>query len=129
MNATTTNDSSDAYDAGNQRHVERRQKAAKVERLQLDEATRWLMGNAQGRRFVWSLLGKAGVFRSSMAPSAEATAFNEGRRDLGLGLLADVMRLCPEQYGRMQSEAQAKPTSAKAATTTAMTSSGEDDEG
>ena len=63
--------------------------ARKAARRRSAEALRWLMGDARGRRFVWGLLGNAGLFRSSMAPSAELTAFNEGRRDLGLALLAE----------------------------------------
>jgi hypothetical protein len=43
-----------------------------------------------------------------MGPSAEVTAFNEGRRDLGLVVLADLMRVCPELYARMQAEAISK---------------------
>ena len=100
-----TNNSTPAYDAGDAHHVERRRKSAKATRLQRHDDVRWLMGDARGRRFTWDLLAKAGVFRSSMGPSAELTAFNEGRRDLGLAVLADLMRLCPEQYGRMQAEA------------------------
>ena len=97
-----------AYDAGDRRHVERREKTAKAARLQRNEDFRWLMGDARGRRFFWDLLAKAGLFRSSLAGTAELTAFNEGRRDLGLALLADLMRLCPEEYGRMQAEAISK---------------------
>jgi hypothetical protein len=107
-----TNDSTPAYDAGNPRHVERRQTSARTTRLQRNDDFRWLMGDARGRRFIWNLLAKAGVFRSSMGLSAELTAFNEGRRDLGLAVLADLMRLCPDEYGRMQAEAISKqPTS------------------
>jgi hypothetical protein len=103
-----TDESTPAYNAGNPRHVERREKTAKTTRRQRNEDFRWLMGDARGRRFIWDLLAKAGVFRSSMGLSAELTAFNEGRRDLGLAVLADLMRLCPEQYGRMQAEAISK---------------------
>lgn len=101
----TSGETSAPYDAGNRRHVERRRKAADIERRQDDDALRWLMGDARGRRFAWALLARAGLFRSSMAGSAELTAFNEGRRDTGLALLSDVMRLCPETYARMQAEA------------------------
>jgi hypothetical protein len=97
------------FDAANPRHVQRREKAARRQRRQRDDALRWLMGDARGRRVAWDLLGRAGVFRSSMAPSPELTAFNEGRRDIGLALLADVMRLCPERYAAMQAEASAIP--------------------
>ena len=108
-NTTDRNAASDAaYDAGDRRHVERREKTAKTARLQRNEDFRWLMADPRGRRFVWDLLARAGLFRSSLAASPELTAFNEGRRDLGLGVLADLMRLCPEQYARMQAEAMSK---------------------
>jgi len=81
-----------AYDAGDRRHVERREKTAMTARLQHNE----------------DLLAKAGLFRSSLGTSPELTAFNEGRRDLGLAVLADMMRLCPGQYARMQAEAISK---------------------
>ena len=93
-----------SYDAGNRRHVGRRRKASSVERRRGREAVRWLMDDPRGRRFVWALLARAGLFRSSMTTTPELTAFNEGRRDMGLALLADVMRLCPETYARMQAE-------------------------
>lgn len=103
-----TTDQNAAYDAGDRRHVECREKSAKTARLQRNEDFRWLMGEQRGRRFVWDLLAKAGLFRSSLGLSPELTAFNEGRRDLGLAVLADMMRLCPEQYARMQTEAISK---------------------
>ncbi len=112
-------------DAGDRRQVERAEKAAKSVRRQRDEALRWLMADLRGRRIVWSLLGKAGVFRSSMASSPELTAFNEGRRDIGLALLADVMRLCPENYALMQSEQAAADTAQHAKSPT----TGEEDDG
>lgn len=99
-NATT-------YDAGNQQHVQRKSKAAKARERRLDEAFRWLMGERRGRLLMWHRLSEAGVFQTSMAPSPELTAFNEGRRDLGLRDLATLMRLCPAQFARMQAEATA----------------------
>lgn len=117
-----TTETTPSYDAGNQRHVERRRKAANGERQQADEALRWLMADARGRRFVWAVLARAGLFRSSMAGTPELTAFNEGRRDIGLALLSDLMRVCPEGYARMQAEATSrKPTS------TGETDDGRDD--
>jgi predicted Fe-S protein YdhL (DUF1289 family) len=98
---------SEAYDAGNQRHVERRAKSAKGRQRQADEAFKWLMADPRGRLLMWERLGAAGIFRTSMAASPELTAFNEGRRDAGLRDLNRVMRLCPEQYMRMVGEAQA----------------------
>ena len=83
------------------------------------------MGDLRGLRIVWSLLGKSGVFRSSMAGSPELTAFNEGRRDIGLALLADVKRLSPENYALMQSEQAVSDTAQHAKPPT----TGENDDG
>jgi hypothetical protein len=71
-----------------------------------DAALSWLMADGRGRRFVWRLLGDAGLFRSSMAPTSEGTAFNEGRRALGLALLAAISRVCPARFAEMQQEGQ-----------------------
>ena len=117
------------FDAGNQHHVERREKAARKARRQRDEALRWLMADNRGRRFVWRLLGKAGIFRTSMAASPELTAFNEGRRDLGLGLLADVMRLCPERYAQMQAEAHSRGSGQAHSKPTSTSTTGDIDGG
>ena len=95
-------------DLGNQRDVEKRNKAAKAAAAPVDEAVRWLMGDERGRAFVWDQLGRAGVFRSSMGATPELTAFNEGKRITGLALLDDVMRLSPEQFTRMQAEARSR---------------------
>ena len=102
--STANND----YDAGNRRHVERRTKASKLRERQLAEALKWLMADPRGRLLMWERLGEAGVFRSSFAPSSELTAFREGRRDMGLRDLGQIMRLCPEQYTRMAAEAQSR---------------------
>ncbi len=110
-NDTSSDDDSSpdsaAYDAGNRRHVERRVKARKMRQRRLAEAFKWLMADARGRLLMWERLGEAGVFRSSMAPTPELTAFREGRRDMGLRDLGTIMRLCPAEYARMSAEQQA----------------------
>jgi hypothetical protein len=115
------------YDAGNQRHVERRRKAGKLRERQLAEAFRWLMGDARGRLLMWERLAEAGVFRCSMASSPELTAFREGRRDMGLRDLGLIMRLCPEQYTRMAAEAQTQGRTAISETETGDKDDGRDD--
>jgi len=67
---------------------------------------RWLMATAQGRRIVWRMLERAGVFRSSFSSDAMAMAFNEGNRNSGLALLATVNSLAPAEYIKMMQEAK-----------------------
>lgn len=66
---------------------------------------RWLMESEQGRRIVWRLLNRTGVFRSSFSSDALAMAFAEGNRNTGLQLLAQVHELCPDLYPEMVREA------------------------
>ena len=66
-----------------------------------------LMGNRQGRRFMWSLLDRAGVNSDPFVPgSADTTAHRCGRASVGKEYLADIMRECPEKYHLMMKERQ-----------------------
>ena len=67
----------------------------------------FVLTHRQGRRVIWRQLTEAGVFKSSFHTSASVVYFNEGRRDLGLRLLADVMETDATAYHLMASEAKA----------------------
>ena len=87
-----------------------RAKADKASRERLDREAeegdiRWLMGSKRGRRLVWRLLDRAGVFRLSFNSNSMTMAFNEGMRNEGLRILAQVHALCPELYPTMVKEA------------------------
>lgn len=65
---------------------------------------KWLMGSKRGRRIVWRLLDRAGVFRLSFNTNAMQMAFAEGNRNEGLRMLAQIHTLCPELYPVMVKE-------------------------
>lgn len=65
---------------------------------------KWLMGSKRGRRIVWRFLDRAGVFRLSFNTNSMAMAFNEGNRNEGLRILAQIHTLCPELYPVMVKE-------------------------
>lgn len=67
-----------------------------------------LMGEPWGRRWMWRLLAKTGVFESSFNPSGSVTYFNEGRRIVGLDYLQEATAECPEEYLLMTQEANAR---------------------
>lgn len=77
--------------------------------LQLEQERkdlRAVLSTAEGRRFIWKMLGDAGVFRSSfVVGSPDTTAFNEGARNFGLVLLGAIMSDAPDKYLIMQKEA------------------------
>lgn len=89
---------------------QREQKAdeAKRERQgEIDELL-WLMSDQRGRRFIWRRLQESGIYSNSYAIGGNLadTAFLEGRRSLGLKLLAFVTDNAPERFNEMQKEAK-----------------------
>ena len=82
-------------------------RSAEEERLAKEKETgdlRWVMSTKQGRRFMWRLLSRAGVFQSSFSTNNAVMAFNEGNRNAGLQQLNDVMEACPDRYTEMLAE-------------------------
>ena len=49
-------------------------------------------------------LEEAGVHRTSFNHSGSVMAFNEGRRHIGLYLLAEILEIAPESYTKLLKE-------------------------
>jgi len=96
------------YNAGDAQAVAKRQKSQKTRELQKKAALRKIMGDPEGRMWMWDLLGRCGAFQLSFSREALIMAFNEGRRDVGNHLIAEITRLNPELYMRMVNENQEK---------------------
>jgi hypothetical protein len=67
---------------------------------------RAIMSTKPGRRTMWRLLEKAGVYRLSFSPHDGFTEFNEGKRSLGLEYLALLDEHCLAELQLMQKERQ-----------------------
>lgn len=91
--ATTT-------ESGQRRSLREREAAA-----QAADDLAFVMSDPRGRRFMWRLLGATGMYAASFNHSGSITAFNEGQRNIGLKLVADITGTIPEQYLVMQGEA------------------------
>lgn len=77
---------------------------------ELKVQTRAALQTPEGRAFVWWLLEEAGIFRTTfVSGSPDQTAFAEGRRSLGLQLLARVERDAPGSTNLMRQEATDVP--------------------
>jgi hypothetical protein len=57
-----------------------------------------------GRLTMWRLLDMAGVYRLSFTGDALWSAFNEGQRNIGNKLLAEIMADFPAEYALMLRE-------------------------
>lgn len=77
--------------------------ARELRRKELDDL-RWWLGHPQGRRIALRLLEEAGVFRSSFNHSGSVMAFNEGKRNVGLFLTAELLEAAPAGYFKLLSE-------------------------
>ena len=79
--------------------------ARDTRRKELDDL-RWLLAHPQGRRIAGRILSDAGVFRSSFNHSGSVMAFNEGRRQTGLWLTAELLEAAPEGYFKVLKQGQ-----------------------
>ena len=84
--------------------IQNERKKHDLEQREKDDI-QFVMGSEQGRRVIWSLLGRGQVFGACCNVDPHITAFNEGQRNLALVLLQRVMAHCPDQYLKMAAEA------------------------
>lgn len=77
---------------------------AKIKKQLLDDRNhndlKFILDSEQGRRFLWRILGNCGVFKTSFVTSSEIY-FNEGKRSIGLQILAEIMDCDPNAYLKM----------------------------
>lgn len=100
------------YNAAERRHVRIAKRDARVVERQQEEFISHVMETIPGRQWTYDILTTCHVFASSHTGNALNTAFAEGERNIGLRLLNDIMRACPDQYVQMVREANARHTSA-----------------
>lgn len=82
---------------------EKGEKAKSREQRDIDDLET-ILSDIRGRRFIWRYLAECGIFKTSFNNSGSITALNEGRRQIGLKLLAEVMEANEEAYTLMASE-------------------------
>lgn len=94
-----------AYDPNDPEQVERRQLEEARRQRDVWQALGKLLADPAGRQWIWGLLERCHMFRTSFHGEAtHATAFSEGERNIGLMIQADVMKAAPGAYEMMQRE-------------------------
>jgi len=78
------------------------EEARRLSRQETDDF-KWLMSDKRGRRIVWGLLERTGIYRSSFTGNSE-TFFREGARNVGLVYLDLLNTYTPEKYNLMVTE-------------------------
>lgn len=84
-----------------------RKRSARIRAEQL-EVVKALMAVPNGRAWVFELLSFCRIFEEPfIVGSADGTAFNLGRANVGRRFLADIQECAPKEYLTMLSEAKA----------------------
>jgi len=87
--------------AADEEQVTRGRKKEKYNRSEELADLRIVMQNPSGRRFLWRLLFTCHLYTTSFAYDPNRTAFNEGERNIGLQLVADMIEADPRAYAQM----------------------------
>lgn len=91
--------------------AQKRIEAAEQYRAQLEADWKAVLALPAGRRLVWNITQeRAGVLRASFGPTDRDSAYREGRRSIGLEMLAEVKRLAPAEFREMVEEGMAAIT-------------------
>lgn len=96
------------FDTDEEAQGEELKAKAENARKTFDADIKWLMSSPRGRRVAWWLMEKAGVHRTSFNNSGSVMAFNEGQRNMGLMLQAQVIECSPDAYLTMLTEQRQK---------------------
>lgn len=75
---------------------------ARLERERNEDAAIW--GTYEGRAYTRRILADCGVYQLSMSQDPHWTAFNEGGRNVGLGLMARMAETAPDLFMLMERE-------------------------
>jgi hypothetical protein len=104
---------SDAYNAAEREDVKEASKRAKAAERARRELIVHIMDINSGRAWLLEILEACHIFSPSFTPNALQMAFNEGERNVGLQLLASVMRYCPDKYTDMMRERNARDSASE----------------
>jgi len=98
--------SKENYSPSNEAQVNAQRKDADKIRDQEIADFKKLLDTEWGRRIVWRLLCRAGIYEISynFDGPRDAVVFNEGRRQVGLLLMDEIHTARPEAYQLMVSE-------------------------
>lgn len=89
-------------DAANEQAIRKEQERI-ARQIEIDDF-KFVMSHKQSRRFVWRLLGRYGIYRTSFSSDALEMARLEGQRNCGLQLMADIHLHAPERYIELLTE-------------------------
>lgn len=76
---------------------------SQLDQEQYEADVQWLMNDRAGRRLMWGILTRTGLYQSSFTGNS-TTFFREGQRNVGLRLTRDLQAYSPKRYMEMWAE-------------------------
>ncbi len=91
---------------GDERAVARRKKQHELDKLQLNEHVKNVLGTVAGRAVLWHILEMCNLHATSYNADQNVTFRLEGRRDIGLDLIALLEHVRPHAYVELMQQAK-----------------------
>lgn len=95
----------DPIDTSSTEQLKKRKSKAKLLQEQDANDLHTVLSTVGGRNVMWRILTSCGIYKSSYDGDPTATVFREGRRSVGLELLAVILSSSPQAYADMSLEA------------------------
>lgn len=92
-------------DTSSVEQVKKRKSKAQLHQEQDRNDLEVVLSTVGGRNVLWKVLTSCGIYKSSYDGDPTATVFREGRRAVGLELLATILTTSPQAYADMSLEA------------------------
>ncbi len=91
-------------DTGDIKQVGKKKTKAQLRRLRETEWLKEVLSKEGGRDFIWRLLSECGNYHTTFTGEINSTLVKEGRRQIGLWVLAEIHEADPGAYIFMQEE-------------------------
>lgn len=92
------------YDPNNPQHVEDARLEASLGVQSHYLAVKELLQNKSARGVIWQWLSLCGIYQTSLHPSGSMVYANEGRREIGLKILKDIIAADPDMFLQMMKD-------------------------
>lgn len=99
----TKQDDKKPFDAGDAEAVRGREKLSKEGERLRQAGLKRIVENEDSRAWLWDLMAFCGIARSSFTGNS-TTFFNEGQRNVGLKIQAELVKHHPDKYITMMKE-------------------------
>ena len=95
----------EVLDTSDEKQVQTRKNKNKTKRDREESELKDILNTYGGRAYIWRVLSRCGLFKSSFTGEPNSTFFREGQRDIGLNMLSEIMELDGAAFQKMQQEA------------------------